>query len=81
MSNNQESNLYTATKNGDFQVLSVPDIGMLENIGVRNGTQISVEHRYSLGGPVLMRVEGAYTVALGKDIAEHITVVKAGETV
>ena len=67
-------NLYKANKNSDFQVVSVPEIGLLENLGVRTGTQITLRNRYALGGPVLLRVEGAYSIALGKDIAKQITV-------
>ena len=38
------------------------------------GTEVTVKNRYALGGPVLLRVEGAYDLALGKDIARQITV-------
>jgi len=66
--------LYEAKKKGMFQVTSVPDIGLLEHLGLRVGTQIAVQNRYALGGPVLLRVEGAYSIALGKDIAKQIGV-------
>ena len=67
-------NLYEAQKNGMFTVVSVPGIGLLENLGVRIGTSIFLQNRYALGGPVVLRVEDAYSVALGKDIALQITV-------
>ena len=67
-------NLYEAKKTCTFQVISVPSIGLLENLGLRRGTQITLQNRYALGGPVLLRVEGAYSIALGKDIASQITV-------
>lgn len=67
-------NLYQAKKNGAFQVISTPNINMLENIGLRNGTMFVVQSRYALGGPVLLRVENAFTVAIGKDIATQIGV-------
>ena len=66
--------LYGAKKSCTLQVVSVPAIGLLENLGLRTGTQITVQNRYALGGPVLLRVEGAYSIALGKDIAEQINV-------
>ena len=69
-----ETNLYTAPKNGVFTVISVPNIDLLENLGVRVGASIAMQNRYALGGPVLLRVENAYSVALGKDIAQQITV-------
>ena len=71
---NASTTLYDAKKSGLFTVLSVPDIGLLENLGVREGARISLQNRYALGGPVLLRVEDAYSVALGKDIAKQITV-------
>jgi len=74
MEDGKTVNLYSAKKTGTFQVVSVPDIGLLENLGLRTGTQVTLQNRYSLGGPVLLRVEDAYSVALGKDIAKQITV-------
>ena len=68
------TNLYEAKKNAVFTVVSVPDIGLLESLGVREGSHITLQNRYALGGPVLLRVEDAYSVALGKDIAKQITV-------
>jgi len=67
-------NLYEANRGGTFQVASVPKIGLLENLGLRIDTQVTVQSRYALGGPVLLRVEGAFTVAIGKDIATQIAV-------
>ena len=74
MKDNKTANLYEAKKMGAFQVVSVPGIGLLENLGLRSGTHVTLQNRYALGGPVLLRVEGAYSVALGKDIAQQITV-------
>jgi len=68
------TNLYEAKKNSTFQVDSTPEIGLLESLGLRAGTQITVQNRYALGGPVLLRVEGAYSIAVGKDIAKQIAV-------
>ena len=75
---NKTVNLYNAKKMGSFQLVSVPDIGLLENLGLRAGTQVTLQNRYALGGPVLLRVEGAYSIALGKDIAQQISVQELG---
>ena len=69
-----KTNLYSASGNSIFQVTSVPDIGLLESLGLRSGTKVKVQNRYIFGGPVLLRVEDAYSVALGKDIATQIGV-------
>ena len=77
MTSAQTASLYEAGKAGSFQVVSVPNIGLLENLGVRAGAQIRIQSRYAFGGPVLLCVEGAYSVAIGKDIAEQIEVISA----
>lgn len=66
--------LYEAKKLGSFQVASVPGIQLLENMGLRVGTKITLENRYTMGGPVLLKVEDAYVLAIGKDIAQQIAV-------
>jgi len=66
--------LYEAQKQGNFQVTSIPKIGLLENMGLRIGTNILVQNRYAMGGPVLLTVEGAYSIAIGKDIAQQVAV-------
>ena len=70
----QTINLYETKKRAKFQVLSVPAISLLESIGLRVGTQVTIQNRYALGGPVLLSVEGAHAIALGKDIAKQINV-------
>ena len=68
------TNLYQAKKNNVFQVASVPNIKLLENLGLRKGTQVFVKGRYAFGGPVLLRVQNSFVVAVGKDIATQIAV-------
>ena len=67
-------NLYQARVNGVFQVISTPDISLLENLGLRTGIRFVVQNRYGLGGPMLLRIENAFTIAVGKDIAMQISV-------
>jgi len=78
MGGSQKINLYEARKNDAFKVTFVPDIRLLENLGIRVGTHVEIQTRYGLGGPVLLRVEDAYSVALGKDIAKQIELLRAG---
>ncbi|MCL2055527.1 MAG: ferrous iron transport protein A [Oscillospiraceae bacterium] len=72
-------NLYEAKKRGRLFVSSVPNVKLLENMGVRAGTQVTVQNRYAFGGPVLLRVEDAYSIALGKDLAKQISVIKGSK--
>jgi len=67
-------NLYEAKKQCNFEVTSVPAVNLLESIGLRVGSRINIKNRYAFGGPVLLRVEEAYDLALGKDIAQQIAV-------
>ena len=80
MVGSKSENLYEAKKGITFSVKSVPDIGLLENLGVRAGTQVAVKNRYALGGPVLLYVENTYSVAIGKDIAKQIMVTEMSST-
>jgi len=70
-------NLYAAKKKGVFEIASLPGIGLLENLGLRVGTMVMVKGRYAFGGPVLLKVENAFMVAIGKDIATQIAVKEA----
>ncbi|MCL2203249.1 MAG: ferrous iron transport protein A [Defluviitaleaceae bacterium] len=69
------TNLYVAEKSRPLQVTSLPNISLLESMGLRAGSRVMIQNRYALGGPVLLRVEDAYSVALGKEIAVQIGVV------
>jgi Fe2+ transport system protein FeoA len=75
----KERSLYEAGGEGLFEVVSVPDIKLLENLGVRIGTKLKIQKRYALSGPVLLRIENTYSIAVGKDIAVQIGVVPARE--
>ena len=67
-------NLYSAKKNAVYNLIRVPDIGLLKNLGLSRGTTVAIRERYALGGPVLLNVEDSFDVAIGKDIAVQITV-------
>jgi len=66
--------LYNAKINTPFQIVSIPDVELLKNLGVNISREVTIQNRYAFGGPVLLRVQGTYSVALGKDIASQILV-------
>jgi len=70
--------LYDAKANKPVLITAVPDIGLLENLGVRVGTRVMIQSRYAWGGPVLLRVEDSFAVAIGKDIAVQISAQEVG---
>ncbi|MCL2170524.1 MAG: ferrous iron transport protein A [Defluviitaleaceae bacterium] len=69
-------NLYDIGRDCELLIEDLPKIGLLEGLGLRVGTRVAVRQRYGLGGPVLLRVEDAFSVAIGKDIASRIVVKK-----
>jgi len=66
--------LYTTKSNEVLTIVSVPSIALLECMGLRVGTQIKIKHKYAFGGPVLLKVEDSFLVAVGKDIAKQVVV-------
>ena len=74
LTDRSDISLYDAKKADILRIVAVPENDTLENLGLRVGTLVRIQNRYALGGPVLLRVEDAYSVAVGKDIARQITV-------
>ncbi|MCL1789656.1 MAG: ferrous iron transport protein A [Oscillospiraceae bacterium] len=72
-------NLYEIEKKGVYQIVLIPEIELLCNLGLRAGTTVTIQNRYTFGGPVLLRVEDTYIVAVGKDIAKEIQAVNIRE--
>ena len=70
----EQTTLYKVKKLHRYRVVSVPEIAQLNGIGIRVGLNIYIQNHFFLGGPVLLRVDDAYTVALGKGIANQIFV-------
>jgi len=66
-------NLYNAKRGFAYKVETVPDIGLLNSLGVRSNAVIRIKNKYSMGGPVLLQIDTC-SVALGKDIALQIMV-------
>ena len=71
-------NLYMAKKHIPLQITYVPNIGLLKSMGLRVGTTVAVQHRYAWGGPVLLNIDNAFLVAVGKDVAVQITAAQSG---
>ncbi|MCL2438469.1 MAG: ferrous iron transport protein A [Coriobacteriia bacterium] len=69
--------LYKVPVRREYTVVSVPEIGLLQGLGIRSGTRVALQDRYAFGGPALLSIEDTYTVALGKDVASQIAVQEA----
>jgi Fe2+ transport system protein FeoA len=72
--NSPHINLYKADRKSELVVINVPDIALLKSLGIRFGTHVRLLYRYCFGGAVVLRIEDAYTVALGKDVAVQVGV-------
>lgn len=65
--------LYNAEDHQNYLVKSVPNLALLNTLGVFEGSKIMKKTTYSLGGPVLLDIDGR-EVAIGKDLAVAIEV-------
>lgn len=65
--------LYSSEKGKNYLVTQIPDISLLENLGIFVGSQILKKRTYKLGGPVLVEID-TREVAIGKEIAKLIKV-------
>ncbi len=71
------STLYHAKDNQEYAVTSIPEVHLLEVLGVFVGSKVMKKATYSGGGPALVTVEGR-EVAIGKDYAMAIEVEEQG---
>jgi len=67
------TDIYTAAKDIDFVVESVPDSALLSCLGVYPKSVIRKSHCYKFGGPAVLHLS-TRKVAIGKDLASQIFV-------
>lgn len=65
--------LYNSENNQVYQVIDVPNVALLNSLGVFTGAKIAKKDTYKMGGPVLIAI-GSREVAIGKDLAVQIQV-------
>ncbi len=65
--------LYTAEINKTYLVNTMPEIDLLNSLGVFEGAEIFKKSTYKMGGPVLILIDNR-EVAIGKDTALLINV-------
>lgn len=71
-----KNSLYTVPDNRDYTISSVPDVKILNSLGIFPGSTVRKKKKYGLGGPVLINL-ATRELALGKDIATAILVEEA----
>lgn len=65
--------LYNLNKEDRCQILSTPDMGLLESLGIRVGLNVRIKNKQPLGGPVVLQT-GTRNIAIGRAIADQIVV-------
>lgn len=70
------NSIYEVKNNKVYVIQDVPDIKLLNSLGIRKNVRVLKKHSYRLGGPVVIKVDTS-EIALGKDIAEKILVREA----
>ncbi len=67
------NNLYEADINKIYEVKNIPNVDLLNSLGVFQGAKITKKATYNMGGPVLILIANR-EVAIGKDTAILIEV-------
>lgn len=65
--------LYNSENDQTYKVIAVPNVTLLNTLGVFIGAKIVKKNTYKMGGPVLVAI-GSREVAIGKDLAVQIQV-------
>lgn len=65
--------LYNLNKEDRCRIVSLPDVGLLESLGIRKGLNVSIKNKQPLGGPVILQT-GTRSIAIGRAIANEIMV-------
>lgn len=65
--------LYAVENEKKYKITSVPDVSLLQMLGVFEGSVVSKKNTYGFGGPVLLVID-AREVAIGKNYAQKILV-------
>lgn len=65
--------LYEIKKKQNCIIQSLPEIGLLHYLGLREGLKVSVITKQPFGGPVVVQI-GNRSIAISKEIAQQINV-------
>lgn len=65
--------LYNLDKKDKCTIVSLPNVGLLESLGIRKGLNVSIKNKQPLGGPVVLQT-GTRSIAIGREIASKIVV-------
>lgn len=66
-------NIYKCKSGSFYNIVKIPDEGLLQSIGIFPGVKVKKISEYKMGGPVHLLI-GTRNVAIGKKIAKFIEV-------
>ena len=66
--------LYEIEKKQNCVIQSLPEVGLLHYLGLREGLKVSVMSKQPFGGPVVVQFGNNRSIAISKEIAEQINV-------
>ena len=66
-------NLSKVESNKVYKIISIPDVDMLESIGIRAGDTVIKKLTYPLGGPTIVEIDNR-EVAIGNKVAIRVAV-------
>ena len=65
--------LYHGNKRSKYKVVKLPDSNLLKVLGLRKGTEFTLQTKHPFKGPVVVKV-GSRCIAIDYDIARDIIV-------
>ena len=66
--------LYEIKNKQSCIIQSLPEVGLLHYLGLREGLEISVMTKQPFGGPVVVQMGNNRSIAISKEIAQQISV-------
>lgn len=56
-----------------YKIISIPDVDVLESLGIREGDTVTKKHTYAFGGPTVVKIDDR-EVAMGGKVASRVIV-------
>ena len=66
--------LYEIKNKQNCVIQSLPNVGLLHHLGLREGLKVSIMSKQPFGGPVVVQMNNNRSIAISKEIAQQINV-------
>ncbi len=64
--------IYQLKSNKSYIIESLPSLGLLRSLGMREGMRVNIMSKQPFGGPIVLQL-GKRSIAISKIVAEQIT--------